>query len=132
MSDTITNLKLSIKFTISHLTTLLALPPEELLKTVDRTNFTDFTSTNQCTPDVCFIIENLQEALNLTLDARKRLLVLDLYGLEDEYEKAERKAREQEVQIRARKEISSSLEEVSPKDTSYNPTHIPPDEEMEI
>ncbi len=125
-------LRTAIKFTITELTTLLQSTPEKLLEDINRGTFTDpdepSHSCFSCTRDAIYIIESLQETLNLVLDARKRLIQLGFYslGITDE----EGKGRRQEIQIRARNEVPCKVEKDEHPDN--HPTHIPPDTQVEI
>jgi len=104
-------LKLALKIGIQHTNAVLQSTPEELLQQIDRTPFTDLDASDieQKPRDVCFMVDNLQEVLNCLLDARKRLLRLGLYNLDTDYGTGT--TREQEIQIRARKEVPTPLEE---------------------
>ena len=103
-----------------------------MLRDIDRGTFTDIdenpNSTTSSTRDAIYIIESLQETLNLVLDARKRLIQLGLYNLGDT--NAERKGSGFEMEIRARDSIPQSLEE--DEDTDCNATYVPPDTSVEV
>ena len=93
-------LKLAVEKTINELTNILQLSPGKLVERFDREAFTDAQETEayQQIQDVNFIVESIQEALNLTLDARKRLILLGLYRKSN----ATRETTRQEVQVEAR------------------------------
>ncbi len=125
-------LRTAIKFTINELTQLIKSTPEELLASIDRGTFTDIdenpNSTTSSTRDAIYIIESLQETLNLVLDARKRLIQLGLYNLGDT--NAERKGSGFEMEIRVRDSIPQPLEE--DEDTDCHATYVPPDTSVEV
>lgn len=118
-------LKLTIKINIQTCCELLQLTPEQLLDTFDTSSFTNpqYLASFQRVQDINYISENLQECLNNLLDARKRLINLGLYH-------GQREAGEQEVQIRARTEIPSEMEE--DRDSDNDPTSFPSDPSMEV
>lgn len=115
--DEITKVKLSLKTAIHALTTLLQMRPKELKELIPSPEIGE-------PDDTIHIIENLQEALNLTLDARKRLMLLGLY--EDDHGK------KRQIQERTRDEVPCRMEEIAPEYSDSNPTQIPSDQEMEI
>lgn len=128
--NSLQGLQLALKVAIGHNSTMLGLTPEQLLETIDRRPFTDlgFSDLQSKPRDVCYIVEQLQESLNCLLDARKRLLMLGIYKLDTDYASGE--TREQEIQVRARTQVSNSLEE--DEDSDCPATHIPSDTEVEI
>ena len=122
--DSLHGLKLALKVGIGHNTSLLALTPKQLLESIDPRSFTDPNELYAQQQDVNYIINNLQECLNNLLDARKKLINLGLYELNVDYEEKGIVTR-QEVQISAREEIPSVLEENWDSDCDSVP--IPPD-----
>mgnify|MGYP003508928239 CR=1 FL=1 len=120
----LSGLKLAIKVGIGHNTSLLALTPKQLLESIDPRSFTDPNELYAQQQDVNYIINNLQECLNDLLDARKKLINLGLYELNVDYEEKGIVTR-QEVQISAREEIPSVLEENW--DSDCNSVPFPPD-----
>lgn len=122
--DSLHGLKLALKVGIGHNTSLLALTPIQLLELIDPRSFTDPNELYAQQQDVNYIINNLQECLNDLLDARKKLINLGLYELNVDYEEKGIVTR-QEVQISAREEIPSVLEENWDSDCDSVP--LPPD-----
>lgn len=126
----LSGLKLAIKVAIGHNTTLLALPPDQLLNLIDPTPFTEPEELYPQGNDVNFIVSQLQESLNNLLDCRKRLINLGLYDLKAiDYEKKGIPSRPK-VRVPVGNEIPDILEEN--RDTDNDTIQFPPDSEMEI
>jgi len=123
-------LRTAVHVGILHTTTILQSTPEKMQEMLGHAliNNPNVHHQEQASSDVCYIIENLQEVLNLLLDARRRLILLGLYKLDVSSE--EGKTREQEIQVRIRNEVPEGVEEdeISDRYTIC----ISPDTEMEI
>lgn len=128
--NSLSGLKLAIKVAIGHNTTLLALPPDQLLNLIDPTPFTEPEELYPQGNDVNFIVSHLQESLNNLLDCRKRLINLGLYDLKAiDYEEKGIPSRPK-VRVPVGNEIPDVLEENG--DTDNDTIQFPPDSEMEI
>lgn len=120
---------IAIQASIKNLSTILSLPPRELVDAIDKTYFTDTNESDeiQRPHDAIYISNNLQEALNSIIDARKRLIELGFFeiGSFNEEETPGIQYSKPQTGVETRSTIPKGVVETN-KNTDNEPVHLSP------